>query len=420
MVCCNKNNISFLEMIILNSFKKVKCFLLIPAVILFSLIQPVYGDDELESEPDMPAISDKAVADKKAPSINALAAVVMEASSGRVLYSKNATVRRSIASTTKIMTAIVALENGSLEDEVTISKRASGIGGSALGLQTGQKFTLKELLYAMLMNSANDAAIAVAEHIGGTVEGFAEMMNKKAESLGAADSRFVTPHGLDAVDQYSTAYDLAIITRYALKNQMFAEIVSATNFYIPGHGLYNTNELLGAYPGVDGVKTGFTGKAGRCLVTTAQRNGMRVVTVVMGSPTRTARANASIALLDYAYANFSMHKLMKAGDIYARVPVYKGIGSSTSLKVAQDVALPLSEVETETLEVREYVPDVLNAPVYAGIDTGFVEYVLNGEVVARSTLTTYEDIRKKMYLDYLLFVLEAWGRMMREGIFAGS
>ena len=409
-----------MEMIILNSFKKVKYFILIPAIIFLSTMQPVYGDDEMETKPHMPVISEKAVTDKKAPSINALAAVVVEASSGRVLYSKNATARRSIASTTKIMTAIVALENGSMEDEVMISKRAAGIGGSTLGLQTGQKYTLKELLYAMLMVSANDAAIAVAEHIGGTVESFAELMNKKAESMGAADSRFVTPHGLDTGNQYSSAYDVAIITRYALKNPVFAEIVSTTSSYIPGHGLYNTNELLGVYPGVDGVKTGYTGKAGRCLVTTAQRNGMRLVTVVLGSPTRTARANASRALLDYAYENFCMHRLLNAGDIYARVPVYRGIDSGIILKVAQDVELPLSEVEAQKLEVREYVPKWMNAPVYAGIDAGFVEYALNGEVVAQSMLTTSKDIRKKVFMDYLAFVLEAWGRMMREGMFAGS
>lgn len=406
-------------MVILISMKNVKCFILIPAIIIFSLIQPSYADDEMETKLHMPVISEKAVANKKAPSINALAAVVLEVSSGRILYSKNATVRRSIASTTKIMTAIVALENGSLEDEVIISKRAAGIGGSTIGLQTGQKFTLKELLFAMLMSSANDAAIAVAEHIGGTVEGFAEMMNKKAESLGAADSHFVTPHGLDTGNQYSTAYDVSIITRCALKNPVFAEIVSTTSSYIPGHDLYNTNELLGAYSGVDGVKTGYTGKAGRCLVTTVQREGMRLVTVVLGSPTRTARANASRDLINYAYENFSMHKLMNAGDIYAKVPVYRGIDDSAILRAAQNIELPLSEAEVEMLEVRKYVPEVLNAPVYAGIDTGFVEYVLNDEVVAQSMLTTSNDVRKKTFFDYLAFVLESWACMMREGIFAG-
>jgi len=391
-------------MMILYLFSNVKRFVLIMAVIVFFLEQQAYG----------------AVCDKKAPVINALAAVVIETSSGRVLYSKNATEKRSIASTTKIMTAVVALENGAMDDRVLISKKAASIGGSAIGLQAGQEYTLKELLYAMLMASANDAAIAVAEYIGGSVEGFAEMMNKKAESLGAEHSSFVTPHGLDTGNQYSTAYDVAIITRYALKNPVFAEIVSTQEFYIPGHGLYNTNDLLTDYPGVDGVKTGYTGKAGRCLVTTVQKEDMRLVSVVLGSPTRTARANASKALLDYAFDNFSMHKLLKAGDIYARVPVVRGIDGNVRLRVAQGVELPLSESEAETLEKREYVPVELNAPVYAGIETGFVEFVINGEVEAHSMLTISDDIRKKTFIDYLSLIFRTWSRIMREGIFAGS
>jgi D-alanyl-D-alanine carboxypeptidase (penicillin-binding protein 5/6) len=407
-----------MEMILLNSFKKVKGFLVIILIAASAMIQPVYGDDEQETKMLKPVISDKVVQSKKAPVINALAAVVMEASSGRVLYSKNAADKRSIASTTKIMTAIVALENGNLEDIVTISRRAAGIGGSTLGMREGQELTLRELLYAMLMISANDAAIAVAEYIGVTVEGFADMMNKKARSIGAADSNFVTPHGLDASDQYSTAYDMAIITRYALKNPVFAEIVATSDYYIPGYGLYNTNELLGVYPGVDGVKTGYTGKAGRCLITTAQRGGMRVISVVFGSPTRSARANASKALLDYSYENYKMKNLLNAGAVYADVQLSRGVKGNVTLIAAQNVALPLSDAESESLEIREYKPEVMNAPVYAGTEAGYVEYLVYGETVAASNLTVAESIRRKTYFDYLAVVVKAWGKMMREGIFA--
>ena len=389
-----------LEMIILNSMKKVKSFIF--SLLLMFFLTESFGFCDVNVE-------------EKPPEINALAAVVMETSSGRVLYSKNAAAKRSIASTTKIMTAIVALENGNLEDEVTVSKKAAAIGGSTIGLQTGQKFTLRELLYAMLLISANDAAIAVAEHVGGTVEGFAEMMNQEAKSLGAADSHFVTPHGLDREDQYSTAYDLAIITKHALKNSVFAEIVSTKSSSIPGYSLYNTNDLLGSYQGVDGVKTGYTGKAGRCLVTTIQKDNMRLITVVLGAPTRTARANASKALLDYAFASFKMRKLLNAGDIFAKVPVYRGIENDTCLRVSQTVELPLSDAEMERLEVRQYVPDIVNAPVYAGTDSGYVEYLLNNEVIAQSMLTIPGNIRKKTYLDYLKVVVESWGRLMREG-----
>ncbi len=383
-----------------------------------AIIQPVCGDVEKEAEIQRPVISGKAIESKKAPAINALAAVVMEASSGRVLYSKNAAVKRSIASTTKIMTAIVALENGNLQDTVTISRKAAGIGGSTLGLREGQEFTLRELLYAMLMISANDAAIAVAEHIGDTVEGFAEMMNQKARSIGAADSHFVTPHGLDTGDQYSTAYDMAIITRYAMKNPVFAKIVATSDFSIPGFSLYNTNELLGAYPGVDGVKTGYTGKAGRCLITTAQRAGMRVISVVFGSPTRSARANATKSLLEYSYENYKMKKLVNAGDVYADIQVNRGTKSNVALIAVQNVELPLSEAESESLEMREFKPKIMNAPVYAGTEAGYVEYLVNGEIVASSNLTVAESIRRKTYFDYFAIILKAWGRTMREGIFA--
>ena len=362
-------------------------------------------------------IAQPAYCETKAPAVNAAAAIVIEESTGRVLYSKNATAKRSIASTTKIMTAVVALENGGPDDEVTVSKRAASVGGSILGLKAGQKYTLKEMLYAMLMVSANDAAIAVAEHIGGTVENFAVMMNKRANSLGAANSRFVSPHGLDTANQYSSAYDLAIITRHALKNPVFSEIVSTSGYQITGHSLYNTNELLGDYPGLDGVKTGYTGKAGRCLVTTAKRDGMRLITVVLGSPTRTARAGASRALLNYAFENYKMRRLLEAGKIYARVPVRRGIREDIGLKIAQSVELPLSDAEAEALQINAYVPDILEAPVYAGTDMGYIEFKIKDEVVGQSMLTSSENIRKKKYIDYLADVLKSWCRMMREGIF---
>jgi D-alanyl-D-alanine carboxypeptidase (penicillin-binding protein 5/6) len=351
------------------------------------------------------------------PAINAVAAVVVEESTGRILYEKNALAKRSIASTTKIMTALVALENANVEDVVVISKRAASIGGSVAHLRQGERYTLKELLYALLLTSANDAAIAIAEHVGGSVEGFAVMMNKRARTLGAVNSNFVTPHGLDRENQYSTAYDVALITIEALKHPLFREIVSTASSYIPGRNLYNTNELLGAYPGADGVKTGYTGKAGRCLVTTAKRNDMRLISVVLGSPTRSARAEASRKLLDYGFDNFSMYKLMSKGEAYVKIPVYRGIAEYVALKADKDIVLPLSRKEAEALTVREHVPDIVDAPVYAGSVSGYVEFVLDGRVLAQNMLTVGEDIRKTNYLDYLGLIINTWGRLMRGGIF---
>lgn len=393
-----------MEMMKLNSVAKAASVIILSFTVILLSIQRVYADGDQELKP---------------PVINALAAVVVEVSSGRVLYEKNATQKRSIASTTKIMTAIVALENANLDEEIVISKRAASIGGSVIGLRAGQKYTVREMLYAMLMASANDAAIAIAEHVAGTVEDFAKMMNKKAESLGMEDSHFVSPHGLDRDNQYSTAYDMAIITIEALKNPLFAEIVSTKSSYIPGHSLYNTNELLGSCPGVDGVKTGYTGKAGRCLITTVKRGDMRLISVVLGSPTRTARANASRDLINYCFDNFSMHKLLNAGDIYVQVPVYRGVEGYVSLKADESIVLPLSKAEVERLKINRSVPDQLDAPVYAGTDTGFIEYEINGRVLAGSILKVSKDIRRKTMLDYFLDVLYSWGKVMREGIFSG-
>lgn len=435
-----------MEMVKLDLYKKIACITLAAILLMVSAAGMADCDDELESEPGMPAFSqtragdlgnganeaaaaavvasevhdaDNSAENIKPPVINALAAVVVEESTGRILYSRNAMDKRSIASTTKIMTALVALENANVEDEVTVSKRAVSIGGSVVGLREGQKYTLRELLYALLMISGNDAAIAIAEHVGGSVENFAVMMNERAKSLGAVNSRFVTPHGLDRENQYSTAYDVALITIEALKHPLFREIVSTSKSYIPGHSLYNTNELLGSCPGVDGVKTGYTGKAGRCLVTTAKRNGMRLISVVLGSPTRGARAEASRRLLDYCFGNYKMYRLMSEGDIFARIPVYRGISGYVALRAEKDIVLPLSKSEAESLSVSEHVPDMLKAPVYAGSVTGYVEYVLDGKVIAQNMLMVEKDIRKTTYLDYLGDILETWCKMIREGIFAG-
>ncbi|MFY9567657.1 MAG: hypothetical protein WAP56_00660, partial [Acetivibrionales bacterium] len=202
------------------------------------------------------------------------------------------------------------------------------------------------------------------------------------------------------------------------KHPLFCEMVSTVSSYIPGHNLYNTNELLGSYPGADGVKTGYTGKAGRCLVSTAKKNGMRLISVVLGSPTRSARAEASRRLLDYGFENFRMYKLMSKGEVYAKIPVYRGVSEYVALRADRDIVLPLSRREAEMLKVRELVPDIVNAPVHAGSVSGYVEFVLEGRVLAQNMLTVSEDIRKTNYLDYLSLIFDAWGRMFREGIFA--
>jgi len=333
--------------------------------------------------------------------------------SERVLYEKNARIRKPMASTTKIMTAIVAIENADLEEIVTVSKRAAEVSGSEIHLKIGEKLKLRDLLYGLMLKSGNDASIAIAEHVGGTVEDFCEMMNRKALSIGAENTHFTSPHGLDKSEHYTTAFELARITAYALKNPIFNEIVSTKEASIPNRILFNTNELLGVYPGVDGVKTGYTGQAGRCLVTSATRNQMRMITVVLGSPTRTARAQSSTNLLNYAFSNYNLSFLALKGESIENINVEKGINRSLTVAVKDEVKLPLREDERKLLERKVDLPKEVMAPVKKGQELGSVKWVLNGQELGRSSLIASEDIRRKNYYDYFKELLGEMGRLAK-------
>lgn len=242
--------------------------------------------------------------------------VVMERTSGRVLYSQNGNARLPMASTTKIVTAITVIEHSCLDDVVTIPQQACGVEGSSVYLRCGEQLTVRELLFALMLRSGNDCAVALALHIGGTVEHFAEMMNETARSLGCNDSNFVTPHGLHDDNHYTTAHDLATITCYALSNKEFATIVSTEKVKI-GSGdsarvLVNKNKLLHNYDGANGVKTGFTKKAGRCFVGSATRNGMQVVVVVLNCG---PMFEDTAKLLDYAFANYKLQTVVPVNKI---------------------------------------------------------------------------------------------------------
>jgi len=379
-------------------------------------ISHVSADEILEDMPFIETFSNSADY-TGTPKVGANAAIVMDAASGRVLFEKNAYSRLPMASTTKIMTAIVALEQGNLDDIVVVSKRAAGIGGSTINLKTGQKIRLRELLYGLMLNSGNDAAIAIAEHIGGTVENFAEMMNKKAVEIGALDTSFKSPHGLDMDGHYSTAYDLAVITGYALKNPVFAEIVRTKHANIGYTTLNNTNEMLSIYPGADGVKTGYTGKAGRCLVTSATRDGWQIISVVLGCPTRYIRAESSKVILDYAFENYRPNVLIKKGDKVKTLKVIKGVESDVNILTMDEVVFPLREDEKDKVEMYLDLPDELDAPVYANVEVGNIYCYLDGELIGHTGLKTETTIRRKVFRDYLGMIFEKWIRLIHEGIF---
>lgn len=347
----------------------------------------------------------------KPPVVNATASIVMDMKSGRVLFEKNAYTRKAMASTTKIMTAILAIEMGNLEDDVKVSKRAAMVGGSNINLVQGEVFKLNDLLYGLMLNSGNDAAIAIAEHIGGTVEGFVDLMNRKAQDLELADTSFRSPHGLDADGHYTTAYDLARLTAYALKNPLFSKIVSTKSITLPRLGLYNTNDMLWYYPGADGVKTGFTGKAGRCLVTSVTRNDWKIISVVLGCPTNSIRAQSSSSILDYAFDNYKPYSLLNSDELFTKIPVKKGIREDVSIKPVENIDIPLTNQEVEEVQKIVTLPDIIRAPVAGNIEVGTVKYVLNDKVIAQSPLKTVESIRKKNFGDYFGDILKSWGSL---------
>lgn len=376
--------------------------------------QNVYANEYKENDPFIGVFSANSnQTNLKTPLVEAGAAVVIDAISGRVLYEKNAYSKRAMASTTKIMTAIVAIENGNLDDSVTVSKRAAEIWGSTIGLKKGQKYTLRELLFGLMLPSGNDAAIAIAEHIGGSVEAFVGMMNDKALELDAKDTQFKSPHGLDMDGHYSTAYDMAIITRYALNNPVFSSIAGTKRASIPGINLYNTNEMLDAYPGADGVKTGYTGKAGRCLVTSATRDNWRIISVVLNCSTRYKRAQSSKNILDYAFSNYKIYRLITQEEESERVKVIKGNLNDVPVQAVDEISLPLRQDEVESMETQFDLPESINAPVYKGIEVGKIRVLVNGQVIAESALKTVKAVPKKGVIDYIKEIVDSWTKIIK-------
>ena len=348
------------------------------------------------------------------PKISAGAAIVMDTVSGRVLYEKNAYSRRSIASTTKIMTAIVALENSKDDEDVIVSKRAAAISGSTVNLKEGKTYKLGNLLYAMMMRSGNDAAIAIAEHVGGSVEAFAEMMNRKAAEIGATNTNFVTPHGLDDPQHYSTPYDLALITRYALNNEKFSIIVGTKNSTFEGSSINNTNEMLSLYPGADGVKTGYTGQAGTCLVTSVTQNGWRIISVVLNCAYRPVRAQSSKLILDYTFGNYKSYHYLKKGQVVYEVKLHKGLTDKLSAYSDRDIAFPLKQEEVDKVKVVYNIPKVIEAPINNDSKIGTIDYILDGKLLASSDIRNSNAVARKDFYYYFDTIFKTWARLVHQ------
>lgn len=338
------------------------------------------------------------------PNIVAKSAIVLDAATGKVLYSRNAEERRYPASTTKIMSLIVALEHSNLDDMVTTSKNAFGTEGSTLWLTEGEKLKMLDLLYGIMLASGNDATVAVAEHISGSVEKFAQLMTEKAHAIGANDTHFTNPNGLPDPNHFSTAHDLAKITAYGYKKPIFTEIISTKNKVIPWAGkdhdrdLYNENRMLWLYEGGNGVKTGYTDAAGRCLVSGAMRNGIQLITVVLDSDTMW---DDSIALLDFGFTQVKPEAIFNQGDILKTIRVGNGKSDTVKLITGTNMVIPVSGNDKDEFRTVIESPSKVEAPVVKGQKLGVVKMYYQNTEIAVVDLLANENIERKSFFGIL-------------------
>ncbi len=321
---------------------------------------------------------------------------VVECTTGRILHELNSEIPLPMASTTKIMTAITAIEYGELSSTVTASAYAASTEGSRMELRTGDSLTLHDLIVALLFVSANDGATAIAEHISGDETSFALLMTNKAREIGCKNTSFANAHGLDAKGHYTTANDLAKIAAYAIKNEVFYEIVSSAKKDIIINGksvtFYNKNKLKSMYPYGIGGKTGFTDDAGRCLVSYAEKDGMMLISVVLNS---TDYYGDSIKLLDKTFDKYSMHKIAHSGQYISSIPIKSGYEEIYSVRFPEDILVPLSEEEKSMVKMQYLLSDSISAPLDAGSEIGRYALTLNDERILLGILTTDRNIIKK-------------------------
>lgn len=392
-------------------------------VILLLILFPIFvlADDEEEEEYNQNEIQDliveSASSSVEEPKINARAAIIYDRTTKQIIWGKNENEKRAMASTTKIMSAIVVLENSNLSDVVTISKKAAGTGGSRLKISAGDKITINDLLYGLMLRSGNDAAVALAEHVGGSIEGFADLMNKKAKELGLSNTNFVTPHGLDNENHYTTAYELAVLTDYALNNETFAKIVNTKSISININGnsrnIYNTNELLGYMPGVNGVKTGFTNGAGRCLVTSCTRDNNQIITIVLGCDTKKQRTSDSTKLIEYAFKNYTRINLEE--KIQNEFENWKQINNKRiyiDKATKQEINIELGEINKKIIPIKigeeRNIKIEINAiynyeaPVEEGRKIGNIIVKNNEEIIDSIDIICSKTVEKKNIFSYLI------------------
>ena len=374
--------------------KKIISVIIIIYIMLFNVVN-VYATEELD--------------------VNAKAAIIVERNTGKIIYEKETQTKNYPASVTKILTAILALENCQLDDVATVSQTAiSNIPTEYIvaPLKVGEEIKIEDLLYALMLKSANDAAYVLAEHMGGSVEGFANMMNKKAEEIGCKGTHFVNPNGIHNENHYTTAYDLYLISDYAMKNETFAKIVSTYSYTLPATNKYpnkdrvmkNTNEFINPNSGfynksVKGIKTGTTIPAGNCLITDATENGMDFITVVLGAQTANSKFTETSKMIGYAFNNYIISSVHQKGDVIKKIEVQKAKKDNKELNLV--ISTNITAMHNKKININEIEPEIvlnenITAPITAGQELGTIKYSIDG-INYEAKLLAEKDIQKRTY-----------------------
>lgn len=349
------------------------------------------------------------------PELTCPSALLMDFATGKILYEKNSHERRPLASVTKIMTMLLtmeAIDSGNLkyDDMVTGSEHAKSMGGSTIFLDAGEQISVSDLLKGVAVASGNDAAVALAEHIAGSEEGFVAMMNQRAQDLGMADTHFVNCNGLDADNHYSSAYDIALMSRELMKHP---DIHNFTTIWMDSlrngqFTLSNTNKLIRFYEGATGLKTGSTSKAQFCVSATAKRDNMHLIAVIMAAPTSTDRVSDASKLLNYGFANFGIQQVVAPGAQMGEITVKKGVKPTTQV-IAKD-GFDFLTKKTEKVEIEQKInlePEQ-RAPVKQGDTAGSVDFFANGEQIGSVPLVYSEDIPKITIAEVYMELLRRW------------
>ena len=378
---------------------KIFIMIIFVAVILSNKII-VYADDELE--------------------IDAKAALVVENNSGKIIYEDEAKEQNYPASVTKILTAIIVLENCKLDDTATVSSSAISKvpeGYVVAPLFVGEKMKINDLLYALMLKSANDAAYVLAEHVGGSIDGFSDLMNKKAKEIGCENTHFVNPNGIHNEEHYTTAYDMYLISKYAMQNEEFRKIVSTYQYTLPVTNKYsnkdrvmkNTNDFVNPNSkyyneDVNGIKTGTTLQAGNCLITSATKEGLDIITVILGAKTSDSKFSETKKMIDYTFDNYKYSKLHKKEDIIKNIKVEKATKETEDLNLIIDTDIEVlhnTKIDLDEIKPEIKLNDKIEAPIIKGQELGTVKYTVDG-LEYNAKLLAENDVEKKTYVIEIL------------------